>query len=239
MTNSPLWIARTPHLLLPSPYLLHPSPTYLLNDLYPLYLALERLTAEEDNQELLETQSGRELLRYRQLVAGEFMRRFVDSKFPHWEAAESMKSLLELELDLWISNFRMLERLQALNPLFAKPHFAILFGSLIVERKLMVLISICPDEPHAVKNYIALLQSQNRRLQGYENPFQKDRTPRTWEVVEQVIATTEQNYSFRKEFYLPVVRARQKFVTYMKSERFRAYFQGKLQKQGRKKQKGS
>ncbi len=233
MKNSPSRIVQAHSLLLHSPYLLY-SRSYLSNEYRPLYLVLDRLTGEEYNQELLKTISGKELLTYRQLVAGEFIRQFLNSRFPYWQSSEKLKPLLNLELNLWITVLKMLKELQVLCPSFINCHFAIFFKALVVERKLIVLIGF-DSEQSTIKGGIGLLQSQNRKLQGCENPFTRDEAPRTWEFIQQAITIADQNDDFRREFYMPIVRARQKFVAYMQDEKFRIYKQGQLQRQGRRK----
>lgn len=222
------------YLILPSLCLVAPSPGYITAQLL-LSSLLDDLTSWEANRELIRTPTGRIVVGYRQFVAEEFYRRVIDSDFLIEKPGKKLEKTVGAEADLWVATLAMLERISILVPFME--HSAIDLYALISERALMVLVATYSDGVVVAKEYIRNLQSQNRKLQGCENPFDRGEVPYTWEIVQRAIALSDTNDCFRRNFYMPVVRARQKLVTRMKEDRVRVFYQGKMQRQGRRKTK--
>ncbi|MEA5566304.1 hypothetical protein [Anabaena sp. UHCC 0399] len=220
-------------ILLPSPYLIAPAPVYCDSRII-VCSVLDELTSMETNQDLIQTVTGQMLIMYRKLVVGEFCRQTIDSRFPHWKPHKKLNPMIMLEVNLWKSIFTMLEYISNLRPLI--PHSALFLRDLVEEGELMVFIATYSGGELRMKNYLARRQHENRKLQGCENPFNQEESPHTWKVINWAIKLADIDDEFRKKFYMPVVTARQKFTTFMKEDNYRLYFNGKLQRQGRKKE---
>lgn len=223
-------------LILQSPYLIFPSSPSLLYFDPKLVLAyvLDDLSSEEKKQDLIQIVTGKLLIRYHKLVVGEFYRQTIDANFPYWKPNRKLKPIIQLEVNLWQSVFKMLENMFYRNSFIEIPKFSLY--KLIRERELMVFIASYTGGQLRVKDYLAIRQHQNRELQGCENPFDREKSPYTWGIMNSVIRIAERDDEFRKNFYMPVIRDRQKFTAFMKSKNFRAFLEGKLQRQGRRKE---
>lgn len=223
-------------LILPSPYLILPSFPSLVNCNSKLFMAfvLNELTSEEKNQDLIQIVTGKVLIRYHKLVVGEFYRQTIDFNFPYWKPNRKLKPIVQLEVNLWQSVFKMLENMFHRNSFIEIPEFS-LYG-LIRERELMVFIASYTGGQLRVKDYLAMRQHQNRELQGCENPFDQEKSPYTWVIMNSAIRIAERDEEFRNNFYMPIIRDRQKFTAFMKSEKFRAFLEGKIRRQGRRKE---
>lgn len=223
-------------LILQSPYLILPSSPSLLYFDPKLVLAyvLDELSSEEKNQDLIQVVTGKVLIRYHKLVVGEFYRQTIDSNFPYWKPNRKLKPIIQLEVNLWQSVLKMLKHLFYRNSFIDIPEFS--FYKLIREREFMVFIVSCTGGQLRVKDYLAMRQHQNRELQGCENPFDREKSPCTWGIMNSAIRIAERDDEFSKNFYMPVIRDRQKFTAFMKSEKFRAFLEGKIRRQGRRKE---
>lgn len=224
---------HTKALVLPSPYLIAPEPFYLDSRVI-LCSVLDEFTSAIKNSDLIQTVTDQILLEYCNLVVGEFYRQVIDSRFPSWKLHEELEPLILPEVGLWKSVFRMLENLSKHLPLTTYP--ALLLRELIKERELMVFIVTQSSETRRMKNYLALRQHQNRELQGCENPFDKEKSPNTWKIMDLAIKLANRDDDFRKKFYMPVVTARQKITAFMKKDKSRLIINGNMQRQGRKKE---
>ncbi|BAB75201.1 hypothetical protein ACN23B_17575 [Anabaena sp. FACHB-709] len=223
----------TKKLLLPMPYGISPVSVYFHSKIF-IRGVLNELTSEEKNQDLMQTDTGRLIIKYRQLVVGEFYRQIIDNKFAKWNVDKILKPIIMPEVDLWKSVYQMLEKMSNLNSFATHP--AHLLRELVEEGDLMVFIATYSGGKLRVKKYLALRQHQNRELQGCENPFDREESPHTWKIMDLAIKLANVDDEFRKRFYMPVVVARQKITAFMKKDRIRIYFKGKLQRQGRKKE---
>ncbi|BAY12996.1 hypothetical protein NIES2098_61880 [Calothrix sp. NIES-2098] len=232
-----LLFVPNPYVLVPSPYLIAPSAFQINNPLVILVAVFEEITSEEQNQDLIQTVTGRQLLQYHKAVVGEFYRQNIDAKFPHWKLKRNERAIIKPEVEIWKAVLTMLEQIHLLKPLTRYP--ALMLRDLILERNLMVLNFACLDGQVPVKNYLARLQQQNRKLRGSENPFAREESPYAWEIITQAITFAKRDHQFRLKFYTPVVRARETFVALMKSEKYRIFNQGKIQRQGRKEDEDS
>lgn len=195
---------------------------------------LNELTSEEKNQDLIQIVTGKVLIRYHKLVVGEFCRQTIDSNFSYWKPNTKLMPIIQLEVNLWQSVFKMLENMFYRTSFIDIPEFS-LYG-LIRERELMVFIASYIGGKLRVKDYLAIRQHQNRELQGCENPFEREKSPYTWGIMNSAIRIAEHDDEFRKNFYMPVIRDRQKFTAFIKSEKFRAFLEGKIRRQGRRKE---
>lgn len=194
----------------------------------------DELTSETKNQELLETVAGEELLRLQQLVVGQFYRKTLDKKFPYWKAHRKIKPIINVEVELWESIYKMLEQMYCLKIFTPCPAHSLF--ALIREKELVLVIKTYSGGQLVVKDYLSSLQYQNRQLKSCENPFNRQISPFTWEIMTPAIAQANRDDEFRKKFYMPVVDARQRLTGLIKKERFRAYYEGKIQRQGRRKE---
>lgn len=220
-------------LFLPSPYLVAPSPIEIDPDVC-ITLVLDRLTDKNVNQRLAGDETGKILLQYFQFVTGEFLRKFINPDFPYWKPKKDVAGTIALEVNLWKAVLTLLEEMYAHKPFMRNP--AAVFYALISERMLIAFVATTSHKPTVAKEYIRNLQSQNRKLQNFENPFDPIKTPWAWEVVDQAIGLAGLNDQFRQNCYMPFVQARQKMATRMKEDRVRVYRHGKLQRQGRRKE---
>ncbi|MBD2452472.1 hypothetical protein H6G76_36350 [Nostoc sp. FACHB-152] len=222
-----------PDLLLPRPYLISPALVYCHSE-FIVRSILNELILERANQDLMQIDTVRGIITYRELVLGEFYRQTFENTFSKSKLHKKLKPLIMPEVTLWKAVFKMLEYMFTLNMLNLHP--ALLLRDLVEEAELTAFIATNSARKLTVKDYLTIRQHQNRELQGCENPFDRKESPRTWEIMDSSIKLANLNDEFRKRFYMPVVRARQKITAYMKKDKSKFYINGKMQRQGRKKE---
>jgi hypothetical protein len=66
---------------------------------------------------------------------------------------------------------------------------------------------------------IAIMQSQNKSIKSFENPFKEELTPHTYAFVNYLIERSESSNNFKKEVMLPLLEARQKLVKELRSSK--------------------
>lgn len=64
---------------------------------------------------------------------------------------------------------------------------------------------------------IAIMQTQNKTIKNFENPFSKEPTPHTYAFVNYLIERSESSNNFKKEVMLPLLEARQNLVKELRS----------------------
>lgn len=220
-------------LYVPSPYILTPiavTPAPLEMVMTALY------SADDPDNPYWKTQIGSVFLTYQRSVLTHFWRSGFDSNFIGVRIPRQPKELrktVEAEAELWYSVLRLLERMQTLC--FLWDHPAILLGQIISERALvMANFKYVEQGEISSTDYIKQLQSQNRILEGLNNPFSPTESPTTYRVTQKAINRADALTEFRKTFYMRVVKKRMSFVTCLISHNARCFSQEKMTKQGRK-----
>ena len=66
---------------------------------------------------------------------------------------------------------------------------------------------------------IAIMQSQNKTIKSFENPFSKELTPYTYAFVNYLLKRSESSNNFKKEVMLPLLEARQNLVKELRSSK--------------------
>ena len=208
-----------------------------MNDKLHLLIYFDKLILSKNNQDLIDDITGKLELKYRQLVVGEYYRKYIDFKYPDYKSGYIIKPQIKLEVELWHSVFKMLENMYTRQCISESPAFSIY--KLILERELVMFITSSSGGSIRSIDYLSTLTSQNRQLQGYENPFDKQKKSYTGKIINIAISKADTDDEFRKNFYIPMVKARQRFTSFIKNEngknRSRIYINGKIQRQGRKK----
>jgi hypothetical protein len=187
-------------------------------------------------------------------VAGEFYRLEFDSKFDLWRLPrrrgsgyQSTKNLIKLSASLWVKVWRMLERMESMGRLPLPPSVPISanltqqliitlwLSALVIEGELMTpwLDYVPPENGRGFEAFRKQQQNDNRKLQGFENPFNE---PCTRIFIENAIATAEEFDRFRKQFFTPMVKQRQSITAFVIKEGYQAFdIDGKPSRQGRRK----
>ena len=209
--------------ILKSPYILFDKPIVHFPREVPLAYYLDKLCQPKDlnTNPYWQTNLGVSLLSYRSLVAGEFVRRFINKhceygKLPR-NCPKYVKNLIRLEADLWGQLWRAIRLMP--TPLVLQEVQT--FYRIIRECALVVFFASSSQmfERLNIPNLTGLykqIQKQNRQLQSCENPFLKKITPFTYGFIEQAIYHANINNDFYRD-YMKLVRSRMKFTTYKKS----------------------
>ena len=142
-----------------------------------------------------------------------------------------MREHIDAEVAIWRAILRLLERL---NTFGIVPNPLLTFRHIIEERKLTLFI--CPREQRKIgaTELIRAFQTENKQLQGLQNPFSPDHAPITCCILDKAIPFAEKMDGFRKDFYMEVVRERMSLVTMLKKEHPRVSYNGRLEHRGRK-----
>lgn len=199
-TKSELMLLRSPYVWTPHIHITNPLSAVLTALTQPL---------DEDTNPYWKTYIGRVYLEFIRCCTEGFIQSELNNRFSYWNPSKDVKKYLEPEVKLWCRLYRMLERLHTLSP-FAQ-HPAIAFLDLILERELCVLNF--PSRNMTATKAIPEIRHQNRCLQKLENPFPIGNTSKaTHETVALAILEAGKNDLFRKEYYMPLVRARMSAV---------------------------
>jgi hypothetical protein len=175
---------------------------------------------------------AKDFLIIRRMVATEFWRSEMHSKLTQKRPPILMRKHIYAEVAIWRAILRLLERL---NTFDIVPNPLLTFRHIIEERKLTLFTCSCGEERIGATELIKALQTENKQLQGLQNPFSPDHAPITCCILDKAIPFADRMDGFRKDFYMKVVRARMRFVTMLKKEHVRASHKGKVEHRGRKK----
>lgn len=216
-------------LYVPSPYILTPNVVTSA----PLEMVMAALySIDNPDNPYWKTPIGSVFLAYQRCVISHFWRSGFDSKFIGVRVPRQAKEI-HAEAELWHSVLRLLERMQTLCFLWNHP--AILLGQIISERALvMANVKYVGQGEIGSTKFIKQLQSQNRILEGLDNPFSPTESPTTYRVIQKAINRADALPEFRKTFYMQVVKNRMSFVTCLNSQNARCFNQKKMTRQGRK-----
>jgi hypothetical protein len=207
------------------------------------------------NDPWYQTALGEDHLQILGCVAGEFYRVAFDSKFDllrlrrsRGKDYQATKKSVDLNAQLWVKVWQMLERMESMGKLPLPPHMLISPSSLSTQAKtpLWFLCLVLDSElltpwvsylsPDGSIGFDALRKQQqnvNRKLTNLENPFENEFNRL---FVETAIAVAENFDRFRTDFYNPMVIRRQAVTSFMVKHDFKAFdLNGKQSRQGRKK----
>jgi len=195
---------------------------------------------DNSNNPYWKTRIGSVFLDYQRCVISHFWRSGFDSKFIGVRTPRQPKEARQLivaEAELWHSVLRLLERMQTLC--FLWDHPAILLGQIIYEKALVMANVKYVGEGNEIgaTKLMKQLQSQNRILEGLNNPFSRTESPTTYRVIQKAINRADALPEFCKTFYMKVVKNRMSFVTCLISQNVRCFNQKKMTRQGRKREK--
>lgn len=141
-----------------------------------------------------------------------FIQAEFNNRFSFWNPSRKDKKFFQPEVDLWINLFRMLDRLSILDPDASYPAYT--FYCVITEGKACLLNF---NQGYTTKTpFILDIRRENRELRALNNPFEAGKSEEsidTKKLFDLAISQSEKNDLFRKNFYMPFVRARMTAVT--------------------------
>lgn len=182
-------------------------------------------------------------------TSAEFFRSEFDSTFENWQLPKGrrqgyreLKSLVAAEATLWAKTWHVMERLASIGKLPEVPieldlpkeaTIPIWLYALVSEYELLMsMMDHIPEgESKSATDILHRRQSFNRSLQTLSNPSKKHFTQI---FLDSAIAAAEQYDQFRKNQFLPMVRARMTLTKILKEQGGRTFdLQGNMIRQGR------
>lgn len=184
-------------------------------------------------------------------VAGEFYRLEFDSKCKigkmppcRTDDMKRQKQLVIACAELWVSTFRVLERMQTTGRwigTFSHIKQATSFiwlRDLVADGEFLTPWAryIDPDGAQGIKELLKQYQKENGELQNvgspFDNPFEKHNTRL---FIASARATADESDRFCQKLYNPMVRRRKAIAALIKKQDFVAIVDGERSRQGRKK----
>ncbi|MCC5661997.1 hypothetical protein LC608_34705 [Nostoc sp. XA010] len=234
--------------MLVSPYLLLPRHIHL-------ELATQKLTisdivgwliypSDENTNSYFKSKIGIAYLNYTSFVLSDFMRNYVDKKYPDFKMprhfSTEVKELVKSEAELLGQLWRTIKLLS--TDYFSKP-LPLVFFEIFKEFKLCFFIMRKETKNQETKvttatNFRKAIQAQNRQLNTFdpfENPFDINRSPSTHDFVNICHFELNKNNDFRTQ-YNALVAARQSLTTKIIASHpeFRRLEGGKKENRGRR-----
>jgi hypothetical protein len=158
------------------------------------------------------TPVGHDLAVTRQLVLGQFVRKFLDKNFSFWKMPHTWSKNSKQIFNCQAEVLGQIWRLVKLLPASQKPR-PLFFESIILDYALVLCDSFLEGEEEVTATeWVKKQQSINRKLHTRNNPFDPKTEPETWRFIEQARKEAERNPSFSKD-YAELVRARMAMIT--------------------------
>lgn len=194
-------------------------------------------------------------LKYQPLVTEAFACKVWDSRFrldkifkfsdweehPNWAILrrdKTMKKYVDLEADLWVATFKMLERMSSLSALTC--HTLTAFW-LLIEEQSWLSFQLRKDEKSATEIFHELQHEHGAiRSPDRGHAFSQQDSPIAFRVFTAAQKLVDQNQSFRKEYYNPVLDARRALIKQMNADELVTVDRdGHTSTQGRRKKRTS
>jgi hypothetical protein len=175
----------------------------------------------------------------RQLVFGQFVRKFHDKNFSDWKMPRYWSKDSKQVFNCQAEVVGQIWRLVKLLPSSQKPR-PLFFKSIILDYALVLCDSFSEEEQEVTATeWVKKQQAINRKLHTQNNPFDPKTKPETWQFIEQAREEAERNPSFSKD-YAKLIRARMAMITTLKNSHQKKIDQtGKAkEKRGRKPKNG-
>jgi hypothetical protein len=186
-----------------------------------------------------EKQSGFDgkILWYREQAIKSFVKADF-ATFPY-RKPDGLKKILDAEVELWQAILNLARHLKGYGFWQESPELTLCE---IIQESALVLLPLFfsgdNEGKQSVDDCICFYQKQNIMMQDTlavcENPFDKAKVPMTFNFVELALDMARDN-TFRKKWYLPVVRARKKLTSEMKQGKICSFTEQGQLKRGKKK----
>ena len=128
--------------------------------------------------------------------------RFIKKDYKKW---------VKLETNLWYETWLSIEKIVHIDEQIYKEPWLI-FIRVILEMKLFDIglnYRIDPEEIPSAKTMTRQYQLENESIRYYENPFNQEDAPVTFELLERLRKLAESNRDFNLSYYKKILRSRQ------------------------------
>jgi hypothetical protein len=162
------------------------------------------------------TPVGHDLAVTRQLVFGQFVRKFLDKNFSFWKIPRHLSKDSKQIFNCQAEVMGQIWRLVKLLPANQKPR-PLFFESIISDYVLVLCYYFFEEEQEVTATeWVIKQQAINRKLHTRNNPFDPKTELETWRFIEQARKEAERSPSFCKD-YAELIRARMAMITTLRN----------------------